>query len=106
MFSWKYQNLPDFWLIKEGNDISNIHSKFQDHTSKNLAILNNSRFYMYFSGRVVTTPLPSDFDGLPYPWGRRYDHTVLTLINAPGALQFFKRGMFIRGKFSMQKCSG
>ena len=22
-----------------------------------------------------------------------------------GALQFFKRGMFIRGKFSMQKCS-
>ena len=32
--------------------------------------------------------------------------TVLSLINAPGALQFFKRGMFIRGKFSMQKCSG
>ena len=32
-------------------------------------------------------------------------HTVLSLINAPGALQFFKRGMFIRGKFSMQKCS-
>ena len=31
--------------------------------------------------------------------------TVLSLINAPGALQFFKRGMFIRGKFSMQKCS-
>ena len=32
-------------------------------------------------------------------------HTVLSLINAPGALQFFKRGMSIRGKFSMQKCS-
>ena len=32
-------------------------------------------------------------------------HTVLSLINAPGALQFFKRGMFIRGKSSMQKCS-
>ena len=32
-------------------------------------------------------------------------NTVLSLINAPGALQFFKRGMFIRGKFSMQKCS-
>ena len=31
--------------------------------------------------------------------------TVLSLINAPGALQFFKRGMSIRGKFSMQKCS-
>ena len=31
--------------------------------------------------------------------------TVLSLINAPGALQFFKRGMFIRRKFSMQKCS-
>ena len=30
---------------------------------------------------------------------------VLSLINAPGALQFFKRGMFIRGKFSMQKYS-
>ena len=30
-------------------------------------------------------------------------HTVLSLINAPGALQFFKRGIFIRGKFSMQK---
>ena len=28
--------------------------------------------------------------------------TVLSLINAPGALQFFKRGMFIRSKFSMQ----
>ena len=26
-------------------------------------------------------------------------NTVLSLINAPGALQFFKRGMFIRGKF-------
>ena len=23
---------------------------------------------MYFSGRVVTTPLPRNFDGLPYPW--------------------------------------
>ena len=32
-------------------------------------------------------------------------YTVLSLINAPGALQFFKRGMFIRGKFSMQKYS-
>ena len=31
--------------------------------------------------------------------------TVLSLINAPGALKFFKTGMFIRGKFSMQKCS-
>ena len=34
-----------------------------------------------------------------------YTYTVLSLINALGALQFFKRGMFIRGKFSMQKCS-
>ena len=33
-------------------------------------------------------------------------YTVLSLINAPGALQFFKSWMFIRGKFSMQKCSG
>ena len=32
-------------------------------------------------------------------------NTALSLINAPGALQFFKRGMFIRGKFSMQKGS-
>ena len=32
-------------------------------------------------------------------------HTVLSLINAPGALQFFKREMFIRGKLSMQKYS-
>ena len=37
--------------------------------------------------------------------GTKFAHTVLSLINAPGALQFFKRGMFIRGKFSMQKCS-
>ena len=35
----------------------------------------------------------------------RHNITVLSLINAPGALQYFKRGMFIRGKFSMQKCS-
>ena len=39
---------PNFWLIKEGNDISNTHSKFQDHTSKN--------FFKISDGRVVTTP--------------------------------------------------
>ena len=41
------------------------------------------------------------------PWQTRVTdiYTVLSLINAPGALQFFKRGMSIRGKFSMQKCS-
>ena len=27
-------------------------------------------------------------------------HTVLSLINAPGALQFFKRGMFMRQVFN------
>ena len=41
-----------------------------------------------------------------YPYLTVLVGTVLSLINAPGALQFFKRGMFIRGKFSMQKCSG
>ena len=37
-----------------------------------MAILKSSRFYMYSSGRVVTAPLLSDFDGLPYPPGKGY----------------------------------
>ena len=53
----------DFCLKKEKNDISNIHSKFQDHTSKNCfnkAIWNTSFNFHAFSidGWVVTTPPP------------------------------------------------
>ena len=35
-----------------------------------MAILNTSFNLPYsFNGRVVSTPVPSDFDGLLYPWG-------------------------------------
>ena len=51
---------PGFWLIKEGNDVSDICYKIQDHTCiqffKNV-ILNNRGLYQ---------PLPTlNFDSLP-----------------------------------------
>ena len=66
-----------FHWKKKGNDISNIHRKFQDHTCKQELCFQNGDFKYYklqftgiFNGRVVTitTPLPSDFDSLNYSW--------------------------------------
>ena len=56
----------DVWLLEEGDDISSIHSHFQDHTSKNfhkMAILIYSKFYMYFNA----TPSPCDLSAYPIP---------------------------------------
>ena len=45
-----------FWLIPEGNDISNTQSKFQDHTRKNLFKMAIFQFTCVFNDEVVTTP--------------------------------------------------
>ena len=58
--SSKYQNFC-FLLIREGKDISNIHSKLQDHTI-NICFLNGDLNFLKLN------PLPAIFDGLPYPW--------------------------------------
>ena len=56
-----------FLLIKEGNDVSNIYCKIQDHTVKiffKIVISNIARLHQ--------PPSPSDFDCLPYPQVRWY----------------------------------
>ena len=51
-FQWNIgQNSPGFWFLREGNDISDIHSKYQDHEI-NIFVQNG---YFWFS-QVATTP--------------------------------------------------
>ena len=53
---------PGFLLIKEGNDVSNVYCKIQDHNMKvcfKILIPNIAELHSPLSR--------SDFDGLPYP---------------------------------------
>ena len=54
---------PGFWLIREGNDISNIPSKF-----KTVQSIKFSKWRLLIFS-VGNHPLPPTFDGLPYPRG-------------------------------------
>ena len=59
----KYQNFTGFFFgYKEGNDVSNIYCRIQDHTMKIFVKILISNI-----AGLHQTPSPSDFDGLPYP---------------------------------------
>ena len=68
-----YPNFTSVCLIIKGNGISNIHSKRSKKVLK-MAIFQYYQITYIFNGRVVTTPIHSDFDGLPYTQGTCYDH--------------------------------
>ena len=51
---------PECLLIKEGNDVSNIYCKIQDHTKKIFL-----KILIFIIARLHQ--LSYDFDGLPYP---------------------------------------
>ena len=65
--SSKYRNFFGFLLIKEGNDVSNIYCKIQDHTIKIFF-----KIVIFNIAGLHPTPSPSDFDGLLYPGVRWY----------------------------------
>ena len=69
-FRLKYQNFTRFLAYKKNWELIFLRytvisfNIIQVRTFSKMAILNNSKFYMYFNERVVTIPLPSDFEGL------------------------------------------
>ena len=64
--------------MKEENDISNIHSKFQTHTSKNVlkvAILDTSfNLHVFSMEGWLPPPYPVTLMAYPKPW--RNDQTI------------------------------
>ena len=62
--------LPNFWLINEGNEIFDMHSKYQDHTSKNFFFFfcqnGDFKFYVFVNHKH----LPTDFWRLTLAWDK------------------------------------
>ena len=52
----------DFWLIREGNDISNTHGKFQDHT---ISQFFKMATFIFLRWQPPPVPVPAVFDVLP-----------------------------------------
>ena len=115
---WLYSNLFHFFFYYMriiGGEVRHFFNKFQFLISHNFFSASSSRPTAKIKPLLCSLKKELSKKYILLLLGRVYTcvicnvsaqrHTVLSLINALGALQFFKRGMFIRGKFSMQKGS-